>query len=79
MAAAVLRLLAIGAVVGVLLGVFACGVLSGGNAAAWFYVMFGCYGAAVGVVGSMVGGVVIALMRLATRPAGDSLATSKRT
>ena len=79
MAGAVLHLLVLGAIVGALLGVFACGVLSGGNAAVWFYVIFGCYGAAIGIVGSMIGGAIIALMRLATRLTGDSVAASKRT
>jgi len=62
-----LQLLALGAFIGASLGLLACWSLSGGRAAGRFYVIYGCFGAAIGVFGSIVGGAIIGMMRFATR------------
>jgi predicted lipid-binding transport protein (Tim44 family) len=62
-----LRLFGFGAIVGASLGIFACGVLSGGRAAGQFYLIYAFFGSVVGVVGSIIGGAIIGIMRLATR------------
>ncbi len=59
-----LRLLAFGLLVGTGLGILACWVLSNENAASHFYLTYGSLGAIAGVLGSMIGGVVIGIMRL---------------
>lgn len=61
------QLLGIGMLLGALLGMLACVVLSGGRAAYMFYPIYGAFGAVVGVFGSAFGGVIIALLRWLTR------------
>jgi hypothetical protein len=65
-----LWLLGFGGIVGAILGLLACGVLSAGNAAGQIYVACGCSGGVVGVAGSIMAGLIIALMRLAERLTG---------
>jgi hypothetical protein len=60
-----LQLFGIGLFIGAILGLFACAVLSSGHASFGAYLIFGGFGAAVGVVGSLVAGVLIAIMRYA--------------
>jgi ABC-type uncharacterized transport system permease subunit len=62
-----LQLLGMGTLFGVLLAMLACAVLSGGSADWWFYPIFGISGAAAGLFGAAFGGVIIAIMRRATR------------
>jgi hypothetical protein len=60
-----LQLLGFGLLVGTVLGLLACYVLSNGRAALHFYLTFGIFGGVVGVFGSVVGGGIIGIMRLA--------------
>jgi hypothetical protein len=73
-----LRLLAFGAIVGASLATFACGVLSGGNTAGRFYLIYGCLGAVIGVFGSILGIVPIAMMRFAHRIASKCTTSPSR-
>lgn len=61
------RLLGIGATFGAVLGALAVVVLTNGRAASKFYLIYGSYGAIVGVIGAVLGGSIIALHRLTTR------------
>ena len=58
-----LQLMGFGILVGTILGWLACYELSNGNAASHFYVTYGIFGAIVGILGSIVGGVIIVVMR----------------
>jgi hypothetical protein len=62
-----LQLAWIGVLFGAFLGMLACGLLSGGRAAFWFYPFFGVFGAVVGLLDSVFGVLLIAIMRLASR------------
>ncbi len=62
-----LQLLGLGLLVGTILGWLACAVLSGGGAAPQFYLVFGIFGAVVGLVGSIIAGGIIGVMRLIDR------------
>ena len=62
-----LRLVGFGLLVGTILGLLACAVLSNGRAAPHFYLTFGVLGAVVGVLGSVVGGAIIVIMRPTSR------------
>jgi hypothetical protein len=62
-----LRLVGFGVLVGGGLGMIACGVLSDGRAASRFYLAYGLFGAFLGILGSIIGGLVIGILRLATR------------
>lgn len=59
-----LQFLGFGLVVGTILGWLACAVLSSGNAAPRFYITYGVFGAIVGILGSIVGGLIIFFGRL---------------
>ena len=62
-----LQLLGIGTLSGAILAMLACAVLSGASADWWVYPIFGISGALAGLLGAAFGGVIIAIMRLATR------------
>ena len=74
-AAEALRIVAVSAIVGTILCISACCVLSGGHAAASFYLIYGCFGAVIGIAGGTVAGLVIMLMRAADRLIAGSART----
>ena len=53
----------LGCTIGAIMGIGACFVLSGGNAAWWFYPRWGGMGLIVGLVGGAISGFLIALLR----------------
>lgn len=58
-----LLFLGLGLVVGTVLSFLACFVLSNGNAAPHFYITYGVFGAIVGILGSILGGLIVLIGR----------------
>jgi hypothetical protein len=62
-----LKIVSLGGAIGIGMGVGLCFVLSGGNAAGHHYVTYGLFCGAVGLVGGILAGLVLGVIRSMTR------------